>query len=377
METLTDFLAKEGQSSSQDFDGGIGYLSIHVPEEIIIAAGKVPYRIFGTGRPAKLANAFLPKTFDPYILDCLEGALDGTYGSLEGVIIANVSDAHRRLYDAWRAGTDSAEVFFLDVPKGADSLRLKIFRLGISSLVRHMEKTFEVEITDEKLRGAIKLCNETRTLLRELSDMRKETERPLLDSGKRFFEVVRWSQTHDKRAVNDSLRGYLEEVRELKSGGTSPAGGPEGIAGAPRVMLMGGFMGSPELISLVERLGARVVCEDMCVGAQYFSSMVDEDAAEASPVDALAGRYLNIPTARMVDMETRWDYLLKMAEDFQIDGVIYFALKFDDIYLFEYPHLRDKFRKAGYPVLFIEAENFWTSLGQIETRVQAFTEMLG
>ncbi len=51
METLTDFLAKDGAGSSQaqEMEGGVGYLSVHVPEEIIIAAGKVPYRIFGTG----------------------------------------------------------------------------------------------------------------------------------------------------------------------------------------------------------------------------------------------------------------------------------------------------------------------------------------
>ena len=107
---------------------------------------------------------------------------------------------------------------------------------------------------------------------------------------------------------------------------------------------------------------------------QYFSSLVDEDSNE--PLDALANRYLAIPTARMVDTESRWNYLLRMAEDFRVDGVVYFTLKFDDIYLFEYPHIRNKFQKAGHPVLFIEAENFWTSLGQIETRVQAFIEML-
>ncbi|MFQ5862878.1 MAG: 2-hydroxyacyl-CoA dehydratase subunit D [Candidatus Brocadiales bacterium] len=366
METLEDFLIKEKEGTSQDSGSGVGYLSVHVPEEIIIAAGKVPFRILGSGKPVKLANAYLPKTFDPYVLDSLEGALEGSYNFLEGVVIANTSDAHRRLYDAWRLGVNSMKVFFLDVPKGADSLRVKVFRLALSSLVRDIERAFGVKISEEGLRSAIRLCNETRLLIRKLSETRKRGIPPL--SGEKFFEVIKWSQTHDKPTVNDTLSKYLEELGSaLKNTEGSGSNGP-------RIMLMGSLMGSPELISLIERLGARVVCEDLCIGMQYFSSLVDEDSTE--PLDALARRYLSIPTARMVDTESRWDYLLRMAEDFCVDGVIYFALKFDDIYLFEYPHIRNKFQEAGYPVLFIEAENFLTTLGQIETRVQAFTEML-
>lgn len=366
METLEDFLIKEKEGTSQDSGSGVGYLSVHVPEEIIIAAGKVPFRILGSGKPVKLANAYLPKTFDPYVLDSLEGALEGSYNFLEGVVIANTSDAHRRLYDAWRLGVNSMKVFFLDVPKGADSLRVKVFRLALSSLVRDIERAFGVKISEEGLRSAIRLCNETRLLIRKLSETRKRGIPPL--SGEKFFEVIKWSQTHDKPTVNDTLSKYIEELGSaLKNTEGSGSNGP-------RIMLMGSLMGSPELISLIERLGARVVCEDLCIGMQYFSSLVDEDSTE--PLDALARRYLSIPTARMVDTESRWDYLLRMAEDFCVDGVIYFALKFDDIYLFEYPHIRNKFQEAGYPVLFIEAENFLTTLGQIETRVQAFTEML-
>ncbi len=84
METLKGFLADEKERSSQGIDDGVGYLSVHVPEEIVIAASKPPFRIFGSGRPVKLANAYLPKTFDPHVLDSLEGALNGSYDFLDG-----------------------------------------------------------------------------------------------------------------------------------------------------------------------------------------------------------------------------------------------------------------------------------------------------
>lgn len=341
----------------------IGYLSIHVPEEIILATGRQPCRILGRGRPIKRASAYLPKTFDPYILDSLEGALEGEYNFLEGVIVANVSDAHRRLYDAWRLCGEPKKVFFLDVPKGSDSLRVKAFSLSLSALMKEMEQALDVKTSTEGLKKAIELCNETRLSLQELARLRKQKNPSF--SGRDFFEMVSWAQRNDKPYVNHILKKILHEVKEIHSNG----------AVGPRLMLTGGFLGSPELVSIIETLGAQVVCEDLCTGMQYFSNLVEN--YDPAPLTAIAQRYLNIPTARMVDTKTRWRYLHSMAEEYSVNGIIYFALKFDDIYLFEYPFIRNKFQKAGYPVLLIEAENFLTNVGQIETRVQAFTEMLG
>ncbi|HHT9133224.1 MAG TPA: 2-hydroxyacyl-CoA dehydratase subunit D [Candidatus Tripitaka californicus] len=343
--------------------GKIGYLSIHVPEEIILGAGRLPYRLLGRGKPVKRASAYLPKTFDPSVLDSLEGAIEGEYGFLEGVIVANVSDAHRRLYDAWRLCGTPKNVFFLDVPKGADALRVKTFSLALSALMREMETALDVRISPEGLREAIGLCNETRVLLQRLAGLRRQKRPPL--SGHDFFDVVSWAQRNDKSYVNQKLRLILQELEMARGNGTV----------GPRLMLTGSPLGSPELISLIERLGAQVVCEDLCTGMQYFSDLVEKDSPE--PLNALARRYLDIPTARMADTRARWGYLHKMAEEYDVDGVVYFTLKFDDIYLFEYPFIRNKFQKAGYRVLLIEAENFLTNVGQIETRVQAFTEMLG
>ncbi|MCF6159474.1 MAG: 2-hydroxyacyl-CoA dehydratase [wastewater metagenome] len=371
MSIHTEFLTQVKKDCLQDNKGCIGYLSIQVPEEIIIAAGKIPFRVFGRGRPVKLANAYLPKTFDPYILDSLEGALDGSYAFLDGTVIANTSDAHRRLYDVWRLAAGPMRTFFLDVPKSANALGLKAFRLALSFFVKDIEKTLGLKISEEGLRDAMRLCNKTRFLLRELSEARKGLCPPF--SGKEFFEIIRWSQTSDKQRVNEIVEEYCKKWRNTGNDIVQPKDAECGVCG-PRILLTGSFMGSPDLIALIERLGAVVVYEDLCTGAQYFSSCVEEDSEEA--LDALARRYLSLPQARMVDTEARWNYLLQMVNDYHVDGVIYFALKFDDIHLFEYPHIRNKFQRAGYPVLYIEAENFLTTSGQIETRVQAFIEML-
>ena len=352
---------------SQKLDNHVGYLSIHVPEELIIAAGKIPYRILGSEKPAKKATVHLPKTFDPYVLACLEGALEGNCQSLDGVIIANISDAHRRLYDVWKSSVNSQTVFMLDVPKGSDALRKRCFAFGISNLIEAMEKAFDVKISDEKLRYAIELCNETRRLLKELGQQRDLNNCPF--SASDFFKIVRWSQTEENSIVNNTIKEYLETIEKRQVSSKDDTQHEK-----PRIMVIGSTMVSPTIISTIESKDAKVVCEDLCIGMPYFKNLVN--FTTDNPLESLTNRYLSIPTSRMVDTETRWKSIMESVKESRADGIIYFALKFDDIHLFEYPYIRDKLQKEGYPVLFIEAENFLTTLGQIETRIDAFIEML-
>ena len=364
---MIKFPADLDRSCSQKLDNHVGYLSIHVPEELIIAAGKIPYRILGSEKPAKKATVHLPKTFDPYVLACLEGALDGNYGSLDGVIIANISDAHRRLYDVWKSNVDSQSVFMLDVPKGSDALRKRCFALGISRLKQEMENAFDVKISDAKLSSAIELCNETRRLLMKLGQQRNLNSYPF--SAADFFKIVRWCQTEEKSIVNNTIEEYLGTIEKIQENSKD-----ETSHETPKIMVIGSVMVSPALISTIEDKNAKVVCEDLCIGMPYFKNLVNHTTD--NPLESLIDRYLSIPTSRMVDTESRWQSIIESVKESRADGIIYFALKFDDIHLFEYPYIRDKLQKEGYPVLFIEAENFLTTLGQIETRIEAFIEIL-
>jgi benzoyl-CoA reductase/2-hydroxyglutaryl-CoA dehydratase subunit BcrC/BadD/HgdB len=198
------------------------------------------------------------KPLIPYVLDCLEGAVEGGYNFLEGVIVANVSDAHRRLYDVWRLYGEPRKVFFLDVPKGSDKLRVKTFSLALKALNKEMESAVGVEISSEALQQNTKLCNETRALLQEIATLRKQKRPPL--SGQDFFELVRWVQRNDKSHANLALRKIIQELKEAQCTG----------AAVPRLMLMVGLLGSTELISLIEKLGARSSVKTSVLGCNTF-----------------------------------------------------------------------------------------------------------
>jgi len=59
-----------------------------------------------------------------------------------------------------------------------------------------------------------------------------------------------------------------------------------------------------------------------------------------------------------------------------MDGVIYLQLKYCDPAILEFPTYRRAFEEADIPVLRLERDHGAGALGQLQTRVQAFVEML-
>ena len=117
-----------------------------------------------------------------------------------------------------------------------------------------------------------------------------------------------------------------------------------------------------------------MVCEDLCTGIRYFEGLVD---INIEPLSALSKRYLNRPPcARMIDADKRFDYLWNLIEEYRIDGVIYYTLKFCDTNLFEFPYLRERLREKGVSILFLESDGSASYSGQMRTRIEAFLESL-
>ena len=69
-------------------------------------------------------------------------------------------------------------------------------------------------------------------------------------------------------------------------------------------------------------------------------------------------------------------HLLARAQGSNAKGVIGFTVKFCDPYLARIPMIRDTLKEAGLPFLTIEGDCTTGAMGQQQTRIEAFTEML-
>ncbi|MEW5725498.1 MAG: 2-hydroxyacyl-CoA dehydratase family protein, partial [Thermodesulfobacteriota bacterium] len=91
----------------------IGYFCSYAPEELILAAGAHPFRLFGTREQISLADAHLQSYCCSLARGALEEALSGRLAFLEGAVFPHTCDTIQRLSDLWRLNTSFG--FFADV----------------------------------------------------------------------------------------------------------------------------------------------------------------------------------------------------------------------------------------------------------------------
>ncbi len=336
----------------------------YIPEEILVAAKIIPFRIYGNVRPPELSASYLPVNFCPYVLSCLDCGLKKEYSFLDGIIIANSCNAMRRLYDAWRYFVSTNFVYMLNVPKSKDRSAELYFKHCLFKMVEAVEDKFGMKISDTDLIDAIYICNETRQLLNELAEIKQN--QGINISAQEIYKFFQESKTLPKEEFNNKLNLLFDDIK-----GKSIIS--DKFNSKVKLLITGSFHNPSELIDYLEESGTEVIFEDICTSRRYLHEKIE---ISNGPLESIAHFYIKkSPCARMLNAEERFNYILKLVKDYKIDGVIYYALKFCDTHLLDLPFLRERLIKADIPILFLEGDSLQPSSGQIKTRIKAFLEM--
>lgn len=343
-----------------------GYFCSSMPEEILTAAGLLPFRIRGTGSDGtELADAHFSSINCSFCRHSFNQALKGEYDFLDALTMFNSCDNVRRIYDHWTRHVGTPFTHFMTLPRKAEPAQVEFFTGELANLRNALAAHLHVEISDDKLRAAIKLHNETRRLMRALYELRKRDRPPI--TGAQTLAVAVAATAMPKQRFNELL---AELVAELKNA--------DGIAGArARLMLLGGILDDPRYIEVIEEQGGLVVTDSLCFGSRNF--WVDVDEAAAEPLAALAQYYVaDRPSCpRTFGLyEKRAEFLRNMIADCRVQGVIFERLAFCDVWGFEEFPLTNDMTDWGVPLLSLDREYVLGAVGQLRTRVQAFLEGL-
>src|SRR5512139_2865525 len=102
-------------------DGGgkvVGYFCSHVPTEVLMAAGLLPFRMRGTGSTGtELSDAFFSSINCSFPRHAFNQALGGEYDFLDGLLCVSSCDHLRRVYDNWKRNLDTPFVKIMRLPK--------------------------------------------------------------------------------------------------------------------------------------------------------------------------------------------------------------------------------------------------------------------
>ncbi|MGC9323343.1 MAG: 2-hydroxyacyl-CoA dehydratase subunit D [Desulfomonilia bacterium] len=349
----------------------IGYPCTYMPEEIIHAAGMLPFRMRGIGTTSlSIGDTYFGPVICSFPKCILQLAGQGAYTFLDGAIIMNGCDSMRRLDECWRkAGDDYPGVLpsyfhYMGVPHKVTDYSIAWFVDELKLFIKSIEEHFGVKITKKALKESIKLYNEGRRLLIELDEMRA-SDTPAI-TGEDTTAVILAGFALPRERYTDLLKNVISELKEA----------PSVLDGRKRLMIVGSTNDDLEFVRLIEESGGIVVADTMCFGSRSYRDLVDE---KEDPVFALAKRYLSHKSCpRMFGCyRDRLSYIMERIEEVRIDGVILQNIRFCDLHGSENGIFERDLEAAGIPCMRMEREyGPLVETGRVKMRVDAFMERI-
>lgn len=343
----------------------VGHFCSYTPEELITAAGAIPFRLFGGGDDISLADRHLQSYCCSLVRGGLEDALKGNLKFLDGAVFPHTCDSIQRLSDIWRLCAGMP--FHIDVvlPVKLDTESARAYMMDVLTGFRaDLEAALGVSITDDRLREAVRLYNDIRRTLSDLYRLR--SEHPGAISAGDLNLVVKAAMIMDRQ----TLAPLLHDLKDSLASNPPPAARP-----GKRVILSGGVCHHPDIYGVLEDSGAQVIWDDLCTGTRYFEGQLEENIP---PLKAVADRYFNrmVCPAKHFNLTGRGENLVQLARTQGAAGVIFLFLKFCDPHSFDYPYLKQFLDDAGIPSILLEVEARLPPEGQLRTRFEAFVDML-
>ena len=349
----------------------VGTFCTYMPQELPLAFGAAVVSLCATSdETIQEAEADLPKNLCPLIKSSYGfGKTDKCpFFYFSDIVVGETTcDGKKKMYEYLGEFKD---VHVMELPNSqATKEGFQLWKSEIIKLKGILENKFEVEITEEDIKKAIKLKNQERQALKNMYEIAKLN--PPAMSGMDILKVLygstfKFDKNDTIKEVNelaDRVRKEYEEGRRLDP--------------KPRIVVTGCPIGgvTEKVVKAIEDNGAYVVAFENCMGAKAIDRLVDESNEDV--YDALAEKYLNIGCSCMTPNPNRIDLLSRMIDEYEADGVVDVILQACHTYAVETLSIKRFVNgEKEIPYMSIETDYSQSDIGQLNTRMAAFVEML-
>ena len=372
-ESFNDARKKGFITMKEEKDKGrkvVGTFCTYTPRELIYAADAISVSLCSTSdETVPDAEKVLPKNLCPLVKSSYGFAITDKcpYMYFSDMIIGETTcDAKKKMYELLGEIKDT---HVMQLPHSKNDFSMALWKNELVELVKKLEEKFEVKITEDKIKKAIKLCNEERKAIKEFFNLAKLNPSPI--KGSDMHEALHSSNfKFDRELYINEIKSLTNSLKEKYDKGETPF-----KKGTPRILITGCPTGGlvDKIVKQLEDAGSSVVCFENCVGTKNFEMLVDEDK---EPIDAIAERYLNIPCSIMTPNDDRMNRIKEYIKDYSVDGVVDVTLTACHTYAIETEKVRRAVESCGKSYLAIETNYSNSDTGQLKTRLEAFVEML-
>ncbi len=347
----------------------IGVLPYYAPEELVYAAGMVPFGVWGTNdKNISRAKEYCATFYCSIAQLALEMLLDGTLDGLSGIITPTICDTLRPMSQNIRVAMgDKMPVIFLSHPQNrATAYGLKFCVEQYTNVKKELEKISGKEITDEEILKSIKVYNASRKARRDFVKLASEHCDVIKPTGRSAVLKAAFFM------LKDEYTAKLEELNQKLA--ALPVCKWQG----KKVVTSGIICDNPTLLAALEDNDIAIAADDVAYESRAFRIDAPEDL---EPMMALAQQFANIDCEILLyDPESaknhRGEFVAKLVKDSGASGLILFMQQFCDPEEMEYPYLKKALDAAKIPHIKIGIDQQMHDFGQAKTAIQAFAESL-
>ena len=343
----------------------IGCMPYYCPEELVHAAGMVPFGLWGAETSVSEARSYLPAFICSIIQTTLELGIKGEYDGLSAVMIPILCDSLKSMDGNWRYGVKNIQVIPVahaqnrKIPAGAEFTASQYRKIKAT-----LEQISGKTVTDGNLKESIALYNKRNAAVRRFID--ELAKNPWAISARARSSVFKSGYFMD-------VTEYTEKVERLSDCLAAVSASKNS---GPRLVTCGIIADNSGLLKILDECGVTII-DDVVV---HESLRYRFDAPEsADPIMSLAlviGVVEGCPV--LYDLgKKRGDMLVELVRRRSADGVLFVMTKFCDPEEYDIVPLKRILDKNGVRSLQVEVDQQTTDIEQIRTAVETFREILG
>lgn len=345
----------------------VGIFPYYAPEEIVYAAGVVPFGVWGGQGPIERAKEYFPTFYYSMALRCLEMALDGTLDGLSASMVTTLDDTLRPFSQNYKvsAGRKIPMIFLNHGQHRKEDFGKQYNARIFKKAKEELEKICDVRVTDENLKKAFEIYNENRSEKRKFIKLAATHPQTIKASDRCYvlkssYFMLKDEHTALLKKLNEKLAALAEETWD-------------GV----RVVTSGVITDNPGLLEVFDAYKVCIVADD--VAHESRALKVDIDLSIEDPMLALADQFARMdedPILYDPDIFKRPKYVVDLAKENNADGCLLFMMNFNDTEEMEYPSLKQAFDAAKIPLIKMGYDQQMVDFGQVKTQLETFNEIV-
>lgn len=350
----------------------VGTYCTYFPKEIAMAMGAATVGLCSTSdETIPAAEKDLPKNLCPLIKSSYGfGKTDKCpFFYFSDVVVGETTcDGKKKMYELLNELKDT---YVLQLPQGQNRpYSGEIWYQEVKMLKEYLEKKFDIEITEEALREAVKKRNALRRAITEMYELQANVP-PAMKGTQMMLTLMSGSFKFNQDEYIEGVRNLVEKAKADYAAGKSTVSAKD-----KRILLTGCPTGGviQKIGMVIENNGGVVVCLDDCSGERTNRMLVDENADDI--LRAISDRYLEINCSVMSPNLGRLENTQAMIEKYKVEGVIEVVLQACHTFNVEAAKMQRMVEDMGIPYMKLETDYSTADSGQLETRISAFLEML-